>query len=176
MATKKCIDFIGKLAFTAHTPTGWPRPRDLFNDLSFVTCSESLLYAGQFGAYLLQFLDIDEKIKGLLIDLLYLLEGLQSKEVHQAKLVELNTELVNVLSNLEGLLPLTWCTRTRHYLLHITTFIERCGPFKNFSMLSFERWHTHFKKLFRGTRNMMVCVCVCMCGWHACGCYFSILH
>ena len=52
------------------------------------------------------------------------------------------------------LLPLQWDTIVRHVLLHLVEFIRRCGPFKDHSMLSFERWHTMFKGLSRGHREV----------------------
>ena len=72
-----------------------------------------------------------------------------------ARLRQLQKDLILVLAALECLLPLFWCTTTRHQLLHCTTFIKRAGSIWAHNMLKFERMHCLLKDMVRGYKNLM---------------------
>ena len=137
-------------------PSSWPRVRYVFDYMNRLSCSELVFLAGPLGVYLLQFPDIDDGIRGVFTDLLWCLEELQAKSITIAELDRLQDVLVLTLAEAETLLPVYWNTHVRHVLLHLTSFIKRCGPFKAFSMCSYERFHTMFKKLIRGRKNVLV--------------------
>lgn len=99
--------------------------------------------------------DKGKELKGLFIDLVLALELVQAFVHTDATLDALEAELVRVLSGLEILLPLTWNTHARHCLLHSCEMIRRCGPFFTHNMLTFERWHTAFKKCVRSGHHVM---------------------
>jgi hypothetical protein len=136
-------------------PKGWPRARYFFHHLYRLGCAEALLFAGPLGVYMLEFADIDDDIKQAFIDLLWLCEKVQAKEHSSAEVDKLEFDLVEVLARLETLLPISWCTIVAHVALHLCEFIRRCGPFKEFNMLVFERFHVMVKKLIKGKRNQL---------------------
>ena len=90
--------------------------------------------------------------------LLIALEGLQRVSHTTASLKALSIELRDVLAECEHSLPIHWCTGVKHYLLHETDKIHKCGPFQEHNMLVFERWHTIFKRLARGRRNVLASI------------------
>jgi hypothetical protein len=51
-------------------PSTWPPVRPFFTDLGFMKTSETLLYAGDAGAYFLRHMDIDPDCRALFIRLL----------------------------------------------------------------------------------------------------------
>jgi hypothetical protein len=113
---------------------------------------------GPLGRYLLLFFDISPDFKNLFGRLMTCLEGMQRFEHTTVSLDTLQTELVNVLGECESKLPLFWCTGVKHYLLHVVLTIQLCGPFKSYNMLVFERWHTIFKRLARGRKNVLASI------------------
>ena len=162
--SKKVKDAIDALVPTLRLPSQWAGPKSVFAHLNTECGSaEALLLAGPVGVYLLQLTDVETEHKALFIDLCFCLERLQWKEHTMATVAALRTDLIEVLAKLEILLPIYWCTIVRHVLLHLCDFIVRCGPFSCHNMLTFERWHTVFKKLARGTTNVLV------------SCYYSVL-
>jgi hypothetical protein len=150
-------DELDMLVKSLRLPSAWPALRHMFKHLGRMSSSEALLFAGSLGVYLIQFADFgtNTNLKPLLIDLLLALELVQAHVHTDVTLDLLEAELVRVLADLEVILPMTWCSSVRHILLHLCLFIRRCGPFHTFSMLSFERWHTLFKKLARATHHVM---------------------
>ena len=106
--------------------------------------------------YFLQLTDVDDNIKKVMIDLLFCMERIQKKSHTDATVNKLEQDIIRVMAQLETLLPVFWCSITKHVLLHSCEFIRRCGPFSTHVMLTFERWHTVFKKLVRSTHNAMV--------------------
>jgi hypothetical protein len=52
------------------TPSAWPPVRRFFSDLGFMKTSETLLFAGDAGAYFLRHMDIDPKYRDLFMRLL----------------------------------------------------------------------------------------------------------
>ena len=137
-------------------PSSWPRVRYVFEYLNRLSCSELVFMAGPLGLYFLIFPDIDENIRRVFGDLITCLEELQAKSRTKKELKDLQEAIVMTLAEAETLLPVYWNTMVRHVLLHITSFIERCGPFKAQSMCGYERFHTMFKKLIRGRKNVLV--------------------
>ena len=137
-------------------PSSWPRVRYAFQYLNRLSCSELLSLAGPLGLYLLGFTDITEEVRSVFADLLCCLEDLQAKSQPKASLKQLQTALVATLAEAEVHLPVYWNTIVKHVLIHLTNFIERCGPFKAHSMAGYERFHTLFKKLIRGRKNKLV--------------------
>jgi hypothetical protein len=93
--------FLDQLVRIIKRPSQWPRLRHLFKDRHHMNSAEALLFAGPLGVYYLQMLTIDQKYKDLFIDLIFLLERLQSKMHTTKSLDRLQAELVDVLSNLE---------------------------------------------------------------------------
>ena len=130
-----------------NTHTYWP------HTITRNKSAETLTLAGSVGVYLLQFCEFTGphrfKLKGLLMDLMLAMESLQAY-IHTTDTINaLEAEIVRVLAGLEILLPLHWNTHVRHVLLHLCENIRRCGPFFTHNMLTFERWHTAFKKCVR---------------------------
>ena len=88
-------------------------------------------------------------------DLLLTLECIMRKGHSRVELEQLEVDLTKVLARAEILLPLFWCTGVRHQLLHACRVIKLCGPFFAHNMLVFERWHTIFKRMVRGRKNVL---------------------
>ena len=152
-------DFLDELVKSLRHPTQWPDLCYMFDKHHRLGSAEFLLFAGPLGVYLLQFCEFGiPTLKPLLIDLLFVLEMLQARVHTDATLELCQQELVRVLSDLEIILPLCWNSNVIHVLLHLCKFIKACGPFHTHSMLSFERWHTVFKKLIRSTHHIMASI------------------
>jgi hypothetical protein len=176
---KLCDGLVSKLVL----PTKWPRPRYIFEHINRLSTSEAMMLAGQLlvqrfcsdflqthccivviavqlsgplGAYILQFVEIDDAVKKLLVRLTWALESVQAKEHTTAGLAKLEAELVEVLALLESVFPIAWCSQVKHMNLHLCATIRKCGPHWVHSMLGAERFHTFFKKLCRGSRNVLV--------------------
>lgn len=160
---KETISALDELVANLRLPTAWPDLNVMFEKLHRMKSADALLFAGPLGVYLLQCCEFQhpdgkEKLLPLLVDLMLALELVQARTQTEDLLRELQTELVHILSELEVMLPLCWSTNVRHVLLHLVDFIRRCGPFHCHSMLSFERWHTVFKKLAAGTHDIMASI------------------
>jgi hypothetical protein len=149
---KEYMDWIVK---QLRLPKSWPQARYFFHHLYRLGCAEALLFAGPLGVYMIEFADIDDDIKKAFCDLLWLCEKVQAKEHSDTDLNQLEVDLIEVLARLETLLPISWCTSVAHVALHLCEFIRRCGPFKDFNMLVFERFHTMVKKLIKGNKNQL---------------------
>ena len=72
-----------------------------------------------------------------------------------ARLAAIQKEIVECLAALECLLPVFWCTTTRHKLLHMVKYICRAGSIWAHNMLKFERMHCLLKDMVRGYKNLM---------------------
>ena len=149
---KSMVDLIIK---ELRLPKSWPLARYFFDKVYRLGCAELLLFAGPLGVYMLEFMDIEDKYKQAFITLFWLLEKVQAKTHTTASIDQLDADLIDVLSTLEVLLPISWCTSVAHTALHLTDFIRKCGPFKEFNMLVFERMHTMIKRLIKGKRNLL---------------------
>jgi hypothetical protein len=148
--------FVDSIAKGMCLPSLWPKPRYFFDKIARLTVSECLLYAGPLGVYMFGFIEVENKaVIEASIRLLYCCEGLQAVGHTKDSLDKLERDLCEVLADLEGLFPIQWCTQVMHVALHLCTFIRRCGPFREHSMLGFERFHTVIKRLVRGKRNML---------------------
>ena len=65
-----------------------------------------------------------------------------------------------VMTHLEMKLPIQWSTSVIHiFTFHAVSILEMAGPFSSSNMLDIERFHTKFKGLARGTRNVMQSIC-----------------
>ena len=155
-ASIDCQARINHLCVTLKLPNGWPALSPLFTDCSKFKIAESLALCGDRGVYLFQFLDIDERTRQVLIKSLTIFgELLQKVPSSDARLTAIQEELVVCLATLEFLLPLFWCTTTRHQLLHCVLFITRAGSIWAHNMLKFERMHCLLKDMVRGYKNLM---------------------
>ena len=64
-----------------------------------------------------------------------------------------------LMARLESMMPISWNTSVIHILTHHTIdIIERVGPFNVANILDIERFHTLFKKLARGSTNVMASI------------------
>ena len=135
-------------------PSAWAG----LTDLRKLSTSQRMLLAGDLGKYFLQFYDIQDSYKKMFAELLTCLEGLQAQKHTTASLDQLENRMVQVLAECEHTLPVVWCSGVKHYNLHLVSYIRRCGPFEEHNMLAFERWHTIFKRLARGRRNIMASI------------------
>ena len=137
-------------------PSLWPKPRYFFDKLARLTVSEALLYAGPLGVYVFGFIKVEnESVIEASIRLLFCCEEIQAVGHTSSSLKALENKLIIVLADLEALFPIQWCSQVMHVALHLCEFIRRCGPFREFSMLGFERFHTVIKRLVRGKKNML---------------------
>ena len=69
------------------------------------------------------------------------------------------SEVTKVMTRLEMLMPLNWNTTVVHIFVHHTIdIIEKVGPFHVANMLDVERFHTLFKGLARGTKDVMASI------------------
>ena len=65
-----------------------------------------------------------------------------------------------VMTRLEMQLPMQWNTSVVHiFTFHSVSILEMAGPFCSSNMLDIERFHTLFKGLARGTKNIMQSIC-----------------
>jgi hypothetical protein len=152
--SSKARALLNKIVAHLKLPSSWEKFDYMFKKTYRLKTAELLQFAGPLGAYLLMFADIDGVIKKHLVDLLFELEECQAKSHTASSLTRLQNRLVQTLTQLEIRLPVAFNSQVAHVLLHLTTFIRRCGPFKDHNMLVFERWQTVFKKLARGTKNL----------------------
>ena len=120
--------------------------------------SQNLLLAGDLGCYILRFYDLPPPSTQLFVRLFRVMESLMREGYSNTSLNLVEADLKSVLAQAEVMLPLIWCTGVRHYLLHACTYIRRCGPFREHNMLVFERWHTIFKRMARGRRNLIASI------------------
>ena len=64
-----------------------------------------------------------------------------------------------LMATLESMMPISWNTTVIHILTyHTINIIERVGPFNVANILDIERFHTLFKKLARGSVNVMASI------------------
>jgi len=70
-ATQEEVDSLSEIL---NVPSGWPPVRAIFRDLGFMKTSETLLLAGDVGAYLMRFTGVDPEYCSLFIDLLRIIE------------------------------------------------------------------------------------------------------
>ena len=137
-------------------PSAWPKARHFFAKLSHLTVSELLLYAGPLGVYLMSFVEVeDTTVLDAAIKLMFCCEELQAMGHTKMSLDKLEKDLALCLADFEACMPVQWCTQVMHVALHLCEFIRRLGPFREHSMLGFERFHTVIKRLVRGKRNML---------------------
>ena len=139
----------------AQLPSSWPGVNEKLRKNS---TSQNLLLAGDLGCYILRFYNLSLQYNDLFVRLYRVIESLMRKGYSVASLNMVDIELKSVLAQAEVMLPINWCTGVRHYLLHACTYIRRCGPFKEHNMLVFERWHTIFKRMARGRRNLIASI------------------
>jgi hypothetical protein len=65
-----------------------------------------------------------------------------------------------VMTQIEMKLPVQWNTSVVHiFTFHAVSILEMAGPFCSSNMLDIERFHTLFKGLARGTKNIMASIC-----------------
>ena len=117
-----------------------------------------MLLAGDLGCYILGFYDLEPQFVDLYARLYRCMEGIMRYGHSFASLASLEKNMEVVLGDAEGMLPIMWCTGVRHQLLHGCAVIRLCGPFYEHNMLVFERWHTIFKRLARGRRNVIASI------------------
>jgi hypothetical protein len=117
-----------------------------------------MLLAGDLGCYILGFYDLEPIFVELYARLYRCMEGIMRYGHSFASLATLEKNMEVVLGDAEGMLPIMWCTGVRHQLLHGCAVIRLCGPFYEHNMLIFERWHTIFKRLARGRRNVIASI------------------
>ena len=139
----------------ARLPSSWAKSKHFFEHIHRLTVSESMLYAGSLGKYLLQFAELKPFYRNIYVSLLDCLEGLQCKLHTKESVEQLRVNLTAVLCLCEIHFPASWMTIVRHILPHLCDFILRCGPFKAHNMLIYERWHVIFKSLCRGQKNIL---------------------
>ena len=138
-------------------PDTWAKSHSMFGAPGELKTAETLLFAGPYGVYLLYFMDdIDEDLRGLFVRFLFALEAVQAHQQTTSSLKNLQEELTVLLATFECRLPISHASVVKHILLHATLFIESCGPFREHSMLDFERFHTFMKRLITGRKNMLV--------------------
>jgi hypothetical protein len=73
---KDAIPWVESILPLLKTPSSWPPVRRFFSDLGFMKTSETLLFAGDVGAYFLRHMDIDPKYRELFIRLVRVTERL----------------------------------------------------------------------------------------------------
>ena len=74
IASKPSISIVDSLPEICKVPSGWPDFRQAFNHIGHLKSTETLLFAGDVGAYLLRHVDIDPEIRALFIELFRLIE------------------------------------------------------------------------------------------------------
>jgi hypothetical protein len=147
---------VNAIAKALRLPSLWPKPRYFFDKLARLTVSECLLFAGPLGVYMFGFVQVENMdVIEAAIRLLFCMEELQAVAHTSQSLNQLEENLILVLADLEALFPIQWCSQVMHVALHLCEFIRRCGPFREHSMLGFERFHTVIKRLVRGRKNML---------------------
>ena len=141
------------------TPSGWADYRRIFKDLGFAKTAETLLFAGDVGAYTMRQVDIDPTLRLLFIEMFRLIGRCMHKVSTPMDRQYLRKHLPIVMTKIEMALPLTWNTTVVHiFVFHTLSILESAGPFCSSNMLDIERFHTQFKKLAKGTRNIMASI------------------
>jgi hypothetical protein len=64
------------------TPSTWPSVRRFFSDLGHMKTSETILFAGDVGAYFLRHMEIDDDYRELFIRLVRVTERLSHAHTH----------------------------------------------------------------------------------------------
>ena len=67
-------DDLNSLPGRVQYPTGWPALRAIYQDLGFMKTSETLLLAGDVGAYVLRHAGIEPEYRDLFIEVLRMIE------------------------------------------------------------------------------------------------------
>jgi hypothetical protein len=80
--SKDKIAWVESITADLKTPSSWPPVRRFFSDLGHMKTSETLLFAGDVGAYFLRHMDIDPKYKALFIRLVRVIERLSHTHTH----------------------------------------------------------------------------------------------
>jgi hypothetical protein len=156
VSTKGNQEAVESIISHLRVPAGWPSLRKIFSHLGFMKTAECLQLAGPIGAYFFKQLDIDHSYRDAFIDLLYLLRTAMHKVSTPGDRAELLQSLAAVLTRLEIMLPITWNSTVIHILVCRTlAVIIEYGPYVVNNILDVERFHTLFKDMARGTRNVM---------------------
>ena len=72
---------------------------------------------------------------------------------------QIRERLPVLMAELESMMPIAWNTTVIHILTyHTVDILERAGPFNVANILDIERFHTLFKKLARGSTNLMASI------------------
>lgn len=98
------------------------------------------MYAGPAGAWAVQWLSIDEELKGAIVDVLKLLGLLMQKSSTPGMRQKLRIDLPRAVTKLEIFLPMYIDTMVTHVLVyHAVDILEATGPFHVSNMLDIER-------------------------------------
>ena len=143
-----------QLLHTLKFPSAWPSIQDALTATSTLKIAEALALCGDMGQYVVSLLDIDTEYKRVFITALQVLNRLLVKVVTES-LKTLQKDLVEVLGTLEAMMPLHWCTSTRHFLLHMVANIKKFGSFWAWNMLCIERLHVLLKSLAKDRRDRL---------------------
>ena len=182
VASKAILGKIDALLAQLRSPKAWPRLKSIFADkssyvqlivplynpmccvqliVSFLRLkiADTLELCSDTGAYLFQFLDIQEELRDLLVDTLLILSQMRSKLPRErAEAKALHQQLMVKKTKLEMMLPLLFSSFTKHGLEHLHEQFERAGCFWAYNMLPFERWHVLLKSLVRGSKNVLASI------------------
>jgi hypothetical protein len=153
VTTPENLAKIDDLLHTLKCPSDWPSIQDALTKTSTLKIAEAMALAGDMGQYVLSLLDIDAEYRAVFIRCMMALNNLLRKVPKDLNAAQ--ELLVNVLGELESMMPLHWCTSTRHFLLHIVETIRLLGAFWAWNMLCLERFHVLIKKLAKDTRDRL---------------------
>jgi hypothetical protein len=159
VASKPVQNAIDDMLQNLKLPSCYPGVRSVFADLGFMKTAETLLLAGDAGAYILSLLDIQEDYRDLFIEILRLIERCMRKVSTPGDRAYLLEWIPVVMTKLELLMPIDWNTIVVHIFTHHTVdIIMALGPFNAANILDIERFHTLFKSLARGKENVMASI------------------
>jgi len=140
-------------------PTGWPGLIRVFSkDFEKLKLAELLAFCGDRGKYLVGLTDVDPVLKALFIQLLDLMGKFIRVTRTKKQNAVVHKELVEVLAALEAVLPMYWCTITKHILLHMSELMGRFGSFWAWNMLPVERFHVLIKRLARSSKSILASI------------------
>ena len=158
-ASKSNAEAIDNLARDLKVPSRWPAIRKIFAHKLFMKTAELLLLGGDAGSYFINLTDIRDDYKALFIELLRLLERCMFKVSTPGDRDHVRTRLPVVLTKLEMMLPINWCTFVMHVLgSHNLNQFLATGPFNVSNLMDIERFHTRYKGMARGTTDVMVSI------------------
>jgi hypothetical protein len=136
-------------------PKDWVQLFPVFGSRGHPKITERLALLSEMGVYLLGLAKIHTGYAMGFIEAVRALSKLMAKTMIAAERKKLRVAVAKSLAQLETILPLYWCTITRHQLLHAVDKIRDHGSFWAIHMLNEERMHISIRKMATNQKHIL---------------------